>query len=127
MVSWAPSRASGRPVAGLKVAPTTSDVGVTRNQEMERTNLSKGAAMAMNTLPYQQAFDRIRAEFMEMPGMRLTPEQVSRLSGADRNVCKSVLEDLVRAGFLCCLNGAYIRRQSEAAPVSRFGLKRSRL
>jgi hypothetical protein len=31
--------------------------------------------------PYEQAFNRIRAEFMEMPGMRLTPEQVERLSG----------------------------------------------
>ena len=34
----------------------------------------------MNTLPYQEAFERIRAEFLEMPGMRLTPEQVEQLS-----------------------------------------------
>jgi hypothetical protein len=80
----------------------------------------------MNALPYQQAFERIRAEFMETPGMRLTPEQVSRLAGVDRAVCRSVLEDLVRAGFLIGSNGSYIRRQHEVAPVSRSGLRRTR-
>jgi hypothetical protein len=64
----------------------------------------------MNTLPYQEAFERIRAEFLEMPGMRLTPEQVERLSGVDRAVCKCVLDDLVRAKFLGMLpNGSYGR------------------
>jgi len=50
--------------------------------------------------PYEQAFNRIRAEFMEMPGMRLTPQQVERLSGVANSICKVVLNDLVRAGFL---------------------------
>jgi hypothetical protein len=54
----------------------------------------------MLTRPYQQAFGRIRAEYQEMPGMRLTLEQVRRLSGVDRTVCERVLEDLVRAKFL---------------------------
>jgi hypothetical protein len=64
----------------------------------------------MNTLPYREAFDRIRAEFLEMPGMRLTPEQVERLSGVNRAVCKCVLDDLVRAKFLRVLpNGGYGR------------------
>jgi hypothetical protein len=64
----------------------------------------------MNTLPYQEAFERIRAEFLEMPGMRLTPQQVERLSGVDRAVCKCVLDDLVRARFLGVLpNGSYAR------------------
>ena len=54
----------------------------------------------MRTLPYQQAFERIRSEFLEMPGMRLTPAQVERLSGLDRATCTCVLEDLVRAKFL---------------------------
>jgi hypothetical protein len=64
----------------------------------------------MNTLPYREAFDRIRAEFLGMPGMRLTPEQVEHLSGVDRAVCKCVLDDLVRAKFLGLLpNGSYGR------------------
>jgi len=52
-------------------------------------------------LPYQQAFDRIRAEYIAMPGMRLTAAQVQRLSGIDRAVCESVLDDFERSGFLC--------------------------
>lgn len=57
-----------------------------------------------------------------MPGMRLTPEQVERLSGVDRAVCKCVLDDLVRAKFLGILrNGSYGRlsdfRKSESRPL----------
>jgi hypothetical protein len=60
--------------------------------------------------PYEQAFNRIRAEFMEMPGMRLTPEQVERLSGVVNSVCRLVLDDLVRAGFLSVgADGTYAR------------------
>jgi len=54
----------------------------------------------MSALLYQQAFDRIRAEYVEMPGMRLTPAQVHRLSGVATAICKLVLDDLVRAKFL---------------------------
>jgi hypothetical protein len=59
---------------------------------------------------YEQAFNRIRAEFVEMPGMRLTPQQVERLSGLSSAVCRLVLEDLVRAKFLCIgTTGEYAR------------------
>lgn len=54
----------------------------------------------MDDLPYRQAFERIRAEYVEMPGMRLTAAQVQRLSGVDISICAVVLEDLVRAQFL---------------------------
>jgi hypothetical protein len=64
----------------------------------------------MSRLLYQLAFERIQSEFHEMPGMRLTPEQVERLSGVSRVTCKSVLDDLVRAGFLRhAANGSYCR------------------
>ena len=65
----------------------------------------------MNDLPYRQAFDRIRAEYLEMPGMRLTPAQVQRLSGVDASICALVLDDLVRAQFLYKgrLDGIYAR------------------
>jgi hypothetical protein len=54
----------------------------------------------MNKLPFQQALERIRAEYQEMPGMKLTLEQVERLSGVDRSVCQQVLDALVNAKFL---------------------------
>jgi hypothetical protein len=60
--------------------------------------------------PYEQALNRIRAEFMEMPGMRLTLRQVERLSGVGSSVCRLVLDDLVRAGFLAAgADGTYAR------------------
>ena len=74
----------------------------------------------MSSLPYREAFERIHAEFSEMPGMRLTPEQVERLSGVDRAVCQCVLDDLVRARFLSRLpNGSYGRLSEMAKPESR--------
>ncbi len=74
----------------------------------------------MDTLPYQRAFDRIRAEYLEMPGMRLTPVQVERLSGVDRSVCGIVLDDLVRAKFLWVgPDGSYAR----FTDGSSFGLR----
>ena len=44
--------------------------------------------------------DRIRAEYREMPGMRLKPEQVRRLFGIERTECKVVLDSLVASKFL---------------------------
>lgn len=43
---------------------------------------------------------RIRAEYLEMPGMALRLEQVARLCGVDRHACKAVLDALVDVNFL---------------------------
>jgi hypothetical protein len=43
---------------------------------------------------------RIRGEFREMPGMRITPQQARRLWSLDGGTCESVLETLVSDGFL---------------------------
>jgi hypothetical protein len=74
----------------------------------------------MNSLPYRQAFERIRGEYREMPGMRLTPVQVERLSGVEISVCRLVLDDLVRAQFLSVRpDGTYARGTADAP--SRLG------
>ena len=53
---------------------------------------------------------RIRAEYLEMPGLRLTPEQVQRLCGIERMICQLVLNELVDAKFLCVkVDGRYAR------------------
>ena len=53
---------------------------------------------------------RIRAEFLEMPGMRLTLAQVQRLCGVERHVCEQALRELVDAGFLhVATDGSYAR------------------
>jgi hypothetical protein len=43
---------------------------------------------------------RIRSEFLEMPGLRLTVLQASRLWGLDEDLCKRVIDVLVHASFL---------------------------
>ena len=40
--------------------------------------------------------ERVRAEFMEMPGLRLTPAQVQRLCGIESMMCKAVLATHLR-------------------------------
>jgi hypothetical protein len=54
--------------------------------------------------------ERIRAEYLEMPGLRLKSEQVARLCGVERAACQVALDELVKAGFLCVkADGAYGR------------------
>jgi len=43
---------------------------------------------------------RVRDEFHEMPGLRLTPAQATRLWGLDHATCRAVIESLVAAAFL---------------------------
>jgi hypothetical protein len=44
---------------------------------------------------------RVMAEFLEMPGLRLTCQQAQRLWGLDQSACVQLLEFLVDAKFLC--------------------------
>jgi hypothetical protein len=55
----------------------------------------------------------VRGEFLEVPGLLLTRDQVQRLWGLDASVCDSVLEALVQNGFLRLTDqGGFIRRDS---------------
>ena len=61
----------------------------------------------------------IRAEYLEMPGLSLTQQQVERLWGLDRPTGEAVLDALVRFGFLRCTSaGRYIRDGIERIPVA---------
>ena len=44
--------------------------------------------------------ERIRAEYLEMPGLRLKGQQVERLCGVEHAVCQTALDALVEAKFL---------------------------
>lgn len=52
-------------------------------------------------MPDKQLLNRIRVEFLEMPGLRLTPAQVQRLCGIERTPCQQALATLVATKFLC--------------------------
>ena len=66
--------------------------------------------MIMSASPPERLLERIRAEYLEMPGLRLTLEQMQRLGGVERTLCKMVLDALVDEKFLCVRSdGAYAR------------------
>ena len=53
---------------------------------------------------------RIRAEYLEMPGLRLTLEQAQRLSGVERAACQRVLDRVVETNVSWVRpNGTYAR------------------
>lgn len=52
---------------------------------------------------------RIRGEFLEMPGLRLTAAQARRLWDVDEPTCVHILHALNAEGFLRCLpDGSYV-------------------
>ena len=54
--------------------------------------------------------ERIRGEFLEMPGLQLTTQQASRLWAVDRATTERVLDRLTSTGFLArTREGAYLR------------------
>lgn len=62
--------------------------------------------------PIDDALRRVRGEYMEMPGLRLTAAQAQRLWGLDRASCDALLEALVDAKFLLrTRDGAFVRSE----------------
>jgi hypothetical protein len=54
---------------------------------------------------------RVRAEFLEMPGLKLTLAQAARIFGVDTPQSAALLSELVDEGFLARdARGAYLRR-----------------
>jgi hypothetical protein len=58
----------------------------------------------------QSVVERIRGEFNEMPGLRLTPKQAARLWGLEPAACAEVLERLIATSFLRWSSGAVVRK-----------------
>lgn len=57
-----------------------------------------------------EAFRRVRADYLEMPGLKLTGMQAQRLWDMDHATCNVVLNALVSESFLIrTRDGAYMR------------------
>lgn len=64
----------------------------------------------MTVVPHDALLTRLRAVFVDMPGLWLKAEQVQRLCSIERTQCKMVLDALVDERFLCVRSdGAYAR------------------
>jgi hypothetical protein len=59
------------------------------------------------------ASSRIRGEYLEMPGLRLTSAQAARLLHLAPTDCEEILGELVLTGFLTrTRSGQYMRRDA---------------
>ena len=60
--------------------------------------------------PTAAAFARVRADYIEMPGLSLTLPQAARFFGLDQHECRLVLETLVAEHFLRSTVRGYTRQ-----------------
>ena len=73
---------------------------MTETVERQRTSTPGMAALLV----------RVRSEYLEMPGLKLTEVQARRLWALDGNTCRVVLATLIERGFLKrSPNGHYVR------------------
>jgi hypothetical protein len=84
-----------------------------------KQNASSGVRRIVRTI--DDLLNRLRAEFVEMPGLRLTSGQAQRLCGVEPMVCQVVLDALVDGKFLCVkADGAYARLTDGKVIVHRL-------
>jgi hypothetical protein len=78
--------------------------------------------------PLESLMTRIRGEYWEMPGLRLTFAQACRHWQVDVPTCATVLENLMREGFLYKTgNGSYSAVSSTWSPQAKAQLRRERI
>jgi hypothetical protein len=65
----------------------------------------------------EEVIRRVQGEFLEMPGLRLTPAQARRLWGLDAASCDALLVALVDAKFLFRTRDGAFMRVEQAAPA----------
>ena len=56
---------------------------------------------------------RVRGQFLEMPGLQLTARQIEQLCGVEADVCRAVLNRLVEAKFLRLKRNSTYARPSD--------------
>ncbi len=72
------------------------------------------SVLVQGTIAEDNLLRRIRGEFREMPGMRLTLDQAMRLWMLDRQECTGALDKLLATGFLGRdTHGRYRRSEGE--------------
>jgi hypothetical protein len=78
---------------------------IVRDRDHLARSLGAGPAppWAENRMPpisFDSLVARVRGEYCEMPGLRLTVSQACRLWHVDVSTCEMLFEQLVREGFL---------------------------
>ena len=111
----APSSQAKAPEAGTAGVPARL-----MTQPREGPSVAEKAAASSCLLPNTQLLDRIRGEYLEMPGLKLTLAQAQRLWQLGERECLELLGMLVE--------GTFLRRKSDGryARVSELDVSSSR-
>jgi len=65
----------------------------------------------------EEVLRRVKGEFLEMPGLRLTEAQARRLWGLDSESCAALLSALIDANFLFRTRDGAFMRVEHATPA----------
>ncbi len=68
----------------------------------------------------RHTIERLRAEFLEMPGLRLSVAQTQRLCGVDQTLRRDVLDSLVDVKFLRVNADGTYARLTDGEAVRRY-------
>jgi hypothetical protein len=69
-----------------------------------------GQIQGADQIQGEEVLLRVKGEFLEMPGLRVTEAQARRLWGLDAASCQALLRELVHAKFLFrTRDGAFMR------------------
>ena len=67
--------------------------------------------MSRGSILSEAILRHVRAEFLEMPGLKLTLAQAQRLWGIDRATCEAVITELTACRFLSrTKDGSFVMR-----------------
>ena len=76
---------------------------ITKTVERQHTQRTSAPSVAAYLV-------RVRSEYLEMPGLKLSEAQARRLWALDGTTCRAVLTTLIDRGFLKrSANGDYVR------------------
>jgi hypothetical protein len=85
-------------------------------------------ALVKGTPPIAELLLRVRGEFLEMPGLRVTEAQARRLWGLDAATCSTLLRALIEAGFLFRTpDGAFVRTEHATPLKARLAPRLGRI
>jgi hypothetical protein len=74
-----------------------------------------------------EVLQRVKGEFLEMPGLRLTQAQARRLWGLDAAACEALLSELVHDQFLFQTRDGAFMRVEQGGPAKANVRKQSRI
>src|SRR4029077_2606477 len=101
---WSPSPSRAKRYGRF---PRGSSVRHRNESQCAEPSMAAKRSQKHKTPPPYPLVARVRGEFFEMPGLRLTCEQACRLWQVDVSTCKKLLDHLVREGSLCQTNSGF--------------------